>query len=61
MRRLDAITDAMDTSLGKLQETVTGREAWRAARVWGHKDSDMAGQLNNVSLLVRLSVSKGKT
>ena len=61
MRWLDAITDAMDTSLGKLQETVRGREAWRAARAWGHRDSDMAGQLSNVSLLARLSISKGKT
>ena len=31
MRRLDDITDAMDTNLGKLQEMVRDREAWRAA------------------------------
>ena len=28
---LDDITDAMDMNLGKLQEMVRGREAWRAA------------------------------
>ena len=31
MRWLDGITDAMNMNLGKLQETVRAREAWRAA------------------------------
>ena len=31
MRRLDGITDAMNMNLGRFQEMVRDREAWRAA------------------------------
>ena len=31
MRWLDGIIDSMDMNLGKLQDTVREREAWRAA------------------------------
>ena len=50
--RLDGITDAMNMNLGKLQEMVRDRKAWRAA-VHGVTELDTTGRLNNENKINR--------
>ena len=53
IRWLDGITDSVDMSLSKLQQTVMDRNTYSP---WGRKDSDTTGGLNNSNLFFSDSV-----
>ena len=53
MRWLDSITDSIDMGLGKFQEMLKDRKAWRTARCsQSCKASDRTGQLNSDSIIL---------
>ena len=46
---MDGITNTMDVNLGKLQEMMRNREAWRAAVHWVTKSRTRLNNNNNTS------------
>ena len=46
-RWLDGITDSMDMNLSELQEGCEGQGSLACCSLWGHKESDTTGRLNN--------------
>ena len=61
MRWLDGITDAMDMNLGKLQEMVRDREAWRAAGLEATKSQTRLGNWTPTTIIYMWNLKKKKT
>ena len=53
MSWLDGITDSMDNSLSKLQETVKQQGSPECCSPWGHQESDTTERLSNMQYLQR--------
>ena len=51
------ITNLMDRSLSKLQESVMDREVWVCCSPWGHKEMDTTEQLNWIKLATYKTMS----